>query len=268
MAIRWCLTIGVIFAFSLGGSGAWGAESLRYAGATTLQQYYLPDAAIAFEAHTGSLILLQGGNTDPGLSALAAGKIDLAGAGRFLTAGEKAAGLVETLIGWDALSVVVHASNPVENLSRTQLKGLFSGQINNWRELGGADLPVQVISSPLGSGMRAAVTELLLGSSPMTRRELVAARVADCDDQVARYHGGVCLVSHSMVQVREVKVVEVEGVLPTRENVASQRYPLLKPLQLVTRGKPRGLTAQFIEFSLGDEGQELLARHFFRLKPL
>lgn len=268
MATRWCLTVGAIFAFSLGGTGAWAAEALRYAGATTLQQYYLPDAAIAFEAHTGGLLRVQGGNTDPGLRALAAGKIDLAGAGRFLTPAEKAAGLVETLIGWDALSVVVHASNPLETLSRSQLKGLFSGQINNWRELGGADLPVQVISSPLGSGMRAAVTELVLASSPMTRRELIAARVADCDDQVARYAGGVCLLSHSMVQAREVKVVEVEGVLPTRENVANRHYPLVKPLLLVTRGKPRGLSAQFVEFSLSDEGQELLARHFFRLKPL
>lgn len=268
MATRWCLTIGAIFAFFLGGATAWGAESLRYAGATTLQQYYLPDAAIAFEAHTGGLILAQGGNTDPGLKALAAGKIDLAGAGRFLSSAEKAAGLVETLIGWDALSVVVHAGNPVESLSHDQLKGLFSGQIQNWRDVGGADLPVQVISSPLGSGMRAAATELVLGPLPMTRRELITARVADCDDQVARYPGGICLLSNSMVQAREVKLVEVEGVLPTRENVANQHYPLVRPLLLVTRGKPRGLTAQFIEFSLSDEGQELLARHFFRLKPL
>lgn len=268
MLTRWCLTLGAIFAISLGGSAAWAAEALRYAGATTLQQFYLPDAAIAFEARTGGVIHAQGGNTDPGLKALAAGKIDLAGAGRFLTPAEKAAGLVEHLIGWDALAVVVHAGNPLENLSRSQLKALFSGRIDNWRQLGGADLPVQVITSPLGSGMRAAVTELVLGQLPMTRRELVSARVVDSDDQVARYAGGICLLSHSMAQAREVKVVAVEGVLPTRENVAHQHYPLLKPLQLVTLGKPRGLTAQFIDFSLSDEGQELLARHFFPLKPL
>lgn len=268
MAIRWCFTIGAIFAFSLGSGGALAAESLRYAGATTLQQFYLPDVAIAFEAHSGGLIIVQGGNTDPGLNALVAGQIDLAGAGRSLTPAEKASGLVETLIGWDALSVVVHASNPLENLSPGQLKGLFSGQIHNWRELGGADLPVQVISSPLGSGMRAAVHELLLGQLPMTRRELISARVVDSDDQVARYPGGLCLLSHSMVQAREVKVVEVDGVLPTWENVASQRYLLVKPLHLVTRGKPRGLAAQFIEFTLSDEGQELLSRNFFRLQPL
>lgn len=268
MMTRWCLTFGAIFAFCLGGSGAWAAEPLRYAGATTLQQFYLPDAALAFEARTGGVIHVQGGNTDPGLRALAAGRIDLAGAGRFLTPAEKAAGLVEHQIGWDALAVVLHAGNPLENLSRSQLKALLSGQIANWRELGGADLPVQVISSPLGSGMRAAVTELVLGTLPMARRELVSARVVDSDDQVARHVGGICLLSHSMVQSREVKVVAVEGVLPTRENVANKRYALVKPLQLVTRGKPQGLAAQFIEFSLSDQGQELLARHFFPLKPL
>lgn len=267
MLLRWGLTIGAIFAFSLGVGVASAAESIRYAGATTLQQFYLPDAAIAFEAQSGGQILVQGGNTDPGLSALAAGKIDLAGAGRFLTPAEKAAGLVEHLIGWDPLAVVVHAGNPVDHLSREQLKGLFSGQIGNWRELGGADLPVQVISSPLGSGMRAAVSELVLGALPVTRRELITARVADSDDQVARYPGGICLLSHSMAQARDIKLVAVEGVLPTRENVANRSYPLVKPLLLVTRGQPRGLTARFIDFSLGAEGQELLARHFFRLKP-
>lgn len=267
MLTRCWLTIGAIFAFSLGVGAASAADTIRYAGATTLQQFYLPDAAIAFEAQTGGLITAQGGNTDPGLSALAAGNIDLAGAGRFLTRAEKAAGLVETLIGWDALAVVVHAGNSVENLSRDQLQGLFSGRISNWQQLGGKDLPVQVISSPLGSGMRAAVTELVLGSLPMTRRELISARVADGDDQVARYPGGICLLSHSMVEAREVKVVAVEGVLPTQENVANRTYPLVKPLQLVTRGLPRGLTARFVEFSLAAEGQELLSRHFFRLKP-
>lgn len=268
MLISWRRLIGVIFAFFLGAGGAVAAEPLRYAGATTLQQYFLSEAAIAFEARTGGQLIVQGGNTDPGLSALAAGKIDLAGAGRFLTPTEKAAGLVETLIGWDALVVVVHAGNPVESLSRPQLQALFSGEILNWRQLGGPDLPVQIVSSPLGSGMRAAAMELVLNPRPMTRRELVSARVADGDDQVARYPGGICLLSHSMVEAREVKVVAVEGVLPTRENVASQIYSLRKPLQLVTLGQPRGLTAEFIDFALSAEGQELLARHFFRLKQL
>jgi phosphate transport system substrate-binding protein len=264
---RQCL-LGVIFAFSLGAGGALAAEPLRYAGATTLQQYFLPEAAIAFEARGGRPIIVQGGNTDPGLSALAAGKIDLAGAGRYLSSAEKAAGLVETLIGWDALVVVVHAGNPVDTLSRPQLQALFSGEILNWQQLGGADQPVQVVSSPLGSGMRAAALELVLDPLPMTRRELIVARVADGDDQVARYPGGICLLSHSMVQAQGLKVVAVDGVAPSREQVAARRYPLRKPLLLVTRGKPRGAAAEFVEFALSAEGQQLLARHFFPLRPL
>lgn len=259
--------LGAIFAFLACVPVAGAEEVLRYAGSTTLQQYYLPEAAIAFEARTGGRLLVQGGNTDPGLVALAAGKIDLAGAARFLTAGEKAAGLVETLIAWDPLAVVVQAANPVENLSRNQLQALFSGEIHNWQQLGGPNLPVQVVSSPLGSGTRVAVDELVLRGKPSTRRELVAARVVDCDDQVARYAGGITLVSHSMVEAREVKVLTVDGVLPTQDDVATQRYALVKPLLLVTRGKPRGSAEKFIEFSLSAEGQELLSRHFFRLQP-
>src|SRR5512135_2028410 len=78
-------------------------ELLRYAGATTLQHSFMPEAARIFQGDTGVRIQIEGGNTNPGIKALLAGEVDMAGAGRHLTAEEKKQGLIEHFLGWDTL---------------------------------------------------------------------------------------------------------------------------------------------------------------------
>lgn len=241
------------------------AGDLRYAGATTLAEHFMPEAARLFAEQAGVRISVLGGNTGPGLEALREGSVDIAGAGRFLSEAEKEAGLVETLVGWDALVVLVHASNPVTGLSREQLRGLFSGRLARWVEVGGRDEPVVVVSAPPGSGMRAAVAGEILRGEPFSRREVVSPLVADADRQVALLPVAIAAVSKSMVDVPGVKAVEVDGVSPTPRSVATRRYPLVKPLLLVTKGPPRGDAARFIDFVLGPAGQEVMAREFFPL---
>ena len=108
-----------------------GSEILRYAGATTLQRDFMLDASRQFGMAHGVRFELEGGNSGAGLKALRAGGIDLAGSGRFLTGKEKAAGLVEYLIGWDPLVVVVHATNPIENVSSEDLRRMLLGSVHN-----------------------------------------------------------------------------------------------------------------------------------------
>lgn len=238
---------------------------LRYAGATTLARYFMPEAARLFAAQTGIHVSVLGGNTGPGLEALRSGNVDLAGSGRFLSDAEKETGLVETLVGWDVMTVVVHESNPVASLSQEQLRGLFSGRIVNWQEVGGREETVVVVSSPRGSGMRAAVAEEILKGLPFSPREVVAPVVADTDRQVALLPVAIAAVSKCMVDAPGVKTVEVDGITPTLRAVATRRYPLVKPLLLVTVGPPRGDVVRFIDFVLGAAGQELMAREFYPL---
>lgn len=240
-------------------------EMLKYAGATTLQRDFMPEAAQLFLIETGIPFQISGGNTDPGLRALQTGLVNLAGSGRFLRPEEKAAGLVETLIGWDAIVILVHQTNPVGNLTREQLRGIFSGHLTNWRQVGGADQPILVITSPQGSGMRQSVQDDL-GLTAYTPKAITAALVADGDRQVAALPAAIAAISRSMVDVAEVKAIQVDGIAPSQETVAAQSYPLIKPLLLVTRGKPAGPVARFLHLALGDRGQEILARKFYRLR--
>ncbi len=245
-----------------------GPEHLRYAGATTLQRDFMPKAAWAFEARTGVTFGILGGNTDPGLQSLLAGKVDIAGAGRFLTDREKVAGLVETLVGWDPLAVVVHQSNPVENLGLKALQGIFSGRLASWKEVGGFDQPILVVTSPEGSGMRATVQEEILQGEAFSPHHLTSVLVEGVDLQVAHFPIAVCAVSRSMVDAPGIKILRINGLELNEENVRNGSYPLLKPLLLVTRGEPRGAADDFIRFALSSEGQAIMARKFFRAETL
>lgn len=246
-------------------ASAIGAETIRYAGATTLQRDFMPEAAQRFGAANNIRFEIEGGNTSAGLNALSAGVIDLAGSGRFLTPKEKAAGLVEHLIGWDPLVVVVHATNSIENVSTEDLRRMLSGSVRNWNQVGGRDLPILQVAAPQGSGVHTAVEQLLLDDRHISPGAIISLVVADADRNVALLPAAFTVSSLSMVDVDKVKVIKVDGVLPNHTTVAAGHYPLIKPLLLVTRGKPKGPLALFVNFAKSTEGQALVAVKFFPL---
>lgn len=243
--------------------GVQGADILRYAGATTLQRDFMLDAAHRFGAANNVKFAIEGGNSDAGIKALSAGAADLAGSGRFLTKQEKAAGLVEHRLGWDPLVVVVHATNPVENVSREDLRRMLLGAVCNWNQVGGRDLPILQVAAPQGSGVHDAIEKLLLDDAQLSPQAIVSLVVADADRNVAILPAAFTVTSMSMVDVDKVKVIKIDGVLPNRHNVAAGAYPLIKPLLLVTRGKPAGKLALFINFAKSAEGQAIIAKKFY-----
>jgi len=266
MSERCRLLLVITLSFLLIPALAFAEEVLRYAGATTLQRSFMPEAARTFQADTGVRIQIEGGNTNPGIRALLAGEIDMAGAGRHLTAEEKKQGLVEHFLGWDVLAIVAQRTLPVENLTLEQLRGIFSGEIRNWKEVGGKDEPIVVVTSPKGSGMRSAVQDLILQDKTFTANEVVSGVVGQADQQVAMFPAAITAVSLSMVDNTRVKTLSVNGVDPTAANVAAGRYPLAKPLVLVTRGQPKGQLQRFIELATGPRGEAIIAKQFVHVK--
>jgi len=242
--------------------GAWAEGVLRYAGATTLQRFFMPEVGRIFTSDTAIKVNIEGGNTGPGIKALLKGDVDMAGAGRLLTDAEKQQGLVEHFLGWDVLAVIVHEDNPLEDLSREQLQGIFSGELTHWQQVGGADKPIVVVTSPKGSGMRNAVKNLILHEKDYLNREVVSAIVAASDQQVGFFPVGITVVSLSMLDADHVKTVKVDGVAATADNVAAGKYSLTKVLTLVTNGEPQGTLARFIDLVKSPKGKGALQRSF------
>lgn len=258
--LRSFVILTIIVLTSIGGACA--EDMLRYAGATTLQRFFMPKIGRQFTSDTAIKVNIEGGNTGPGIKALLNGEIDMAGAGRLLTEAEKDQGLVEHFLGWDVLAIVVNEQNPLEDLSLDQLQGIFSGAITNWLEVGGNDGPIIVVTCPKGSGMRSAVKKLILKEQDYLPREIVSAIVAESDQQVSMFPIGITALSRSMLDADGVKPITVNGVEPTAANIAEGLYPLAKPLTLVTKGVPQGDLARFIDLAKSQQGKTILQKSF------
>jgi phosphate transport system substrate-binding protein len=132
---------------------------ITYSGSSTIGTGVLKEggAVAAFEKKSGKKFKsVEIPGSGKGIQALIEGKVELGGASRPLKAEEKKAGLSATTIGYDAIAVFVHKSNPVKNLTKDQLKGIFTGKITNWKEVGGKNAPI-VPNTEIIAGKRATI---------------------------------------------------------------------------------------------------------------
>jgi phosphate transport system substrate-binding protein len=259
------------------GLGAEGDDSLSYSGASTISISILYEGAIkGFKQKTGfdfdSVDTLSG--TGKGLAKLLEGKVTLCGSGRQLTGREKEAGLVGHVIAYDALALWVSRDNPVRNLSRDQAKGIFTGRILNWKQVGGPDRAIVLILEPAGEG-RASMEILqatLLDNLPVIEPTRVIASHRDQIMEVSRNPDAICVASQGLQSsfgeaiASRVRFLPIDGVAPDRKSIAAHTYPLYRPLLLATRGAPSGKVKAFIDFMLSPEGQGVVARNFVRVR--
>ncbi len=236
--------------------------TLRFIGPDPLQRLFMPKMGELFFEQTEIHVDVVKGSAQQGLQAVLSGEADLTGLDRPLTDVEKAQGLVAHTLGWDALAVVVHRDNPLAGLEMETLRGIMSGRITRWQDCGGADLPVVVVACPRGSRVRGLVRELVLAEEPLLRRAVVSAIVDQADNHVAMFPGGIALLGATMVDNPKVKVLLIEGAAPVVTALASERYPLTKPLSLVTRGEPRNELAVLVDLARGSVGKSIFAEHF------
>lgn len=270
MGLRICLLFaifGTIFTLP-----ALAAGELRYSGSSTIGTGVLEAGATReFTVQTGiRFTAVEQPGSGKGIQELIEGKVPLAGASRPLKPEEKKKKLIGTIIGYDAIAVFVHQSNPVRSLTKKQLKGIFTGQIKNWKEVGGPDAPITPNTEIL-TGKRATVEmfqEMVLdgGAYGQGLKELDLPRDQLVD--LAANPNGICSVSLGLLtavphEIRSVvRAVDVGGVEPTEKNVRSGAYLISRPLLLVTKGLPKGEVKEFLRFILSAEGQAIVAKKF------
>jgi len=240
-------------------------RELRVRGSDTMLILNRRLAEAVMRATPRVTVRVVGGGTAAGVEALAAGEADVAAVSRPLLADEVAviyerfAALgVRHLVAQDALSVFVSSANPVRALTLDQLRGLFSGSITSWAEVGGDEVEVvAIVRSPTSGTHRFFRDHVLKGAPyaagartlPVTTDILEAVR----SDPRAIGYGGVAY------RLPGVEVCAIDGVLPTVEAVRDGRYPLARYLSFYTVEPPVGLAKRFIDFCLGPEGQAVVA---------
>jgi phosphate binding protein len=181
--------------------------------------------------------------------------------------------LQEFAIGFDAISVVVNPKNPVPQLTLDQLADLFTGKLTNWKEVGGPDLPVKLVSRPTYSGTRTWFDEKVLrkGNAKGPEQLAASATVLETNEQiiplVGREVGAVSFVGlgslTSAIRAVPLSAAGKPAVEPELIHVRDGTYPLFRPLYLYTRGAPSGLGGELLRFVLSAQGQQLVAQHGF-----
>ncbi len=228
---------------------------LLYVGSSTVG-LFVREASLAWPG--GHFTLDTGPESDGGERAILESATDLAGVAREPRPETLAAGVEATLIGRDAIAVIVPLSLSVTGLSLEQLRGIFTGRITNWKELGGPSLPVRPLIVGPDSATRRVFREAVLGGEDYAGCE-VATPDADLVQRVAVTPGAVGQISFSFLSgSTAVRALPVEGATPS---VTNFDYPITRPLYLLWRAGDPAVQA-FVHWALGPQGQRVVMRYF------
>ena len=226
------------------------------AGSTSVQPFAEVLAEEYMTLHPDVTIDIQGGGSAAGIMAAQSGIADIGMSSRELKGEEKSLWYVE--IARDGLAVIVHPSNPIQNLTLDQISDIYAATVSNWSQLGGSSSQIHVITREDGSGTRGAFESLVMGEAQITPRAIVQDSNGAVLQLVADDPNAIGFISLGLVN-ETVKALELGGVAATRENVINGSYGLSRPFLFIARGQPTGQTKQFIDFTLSAEGQKLLA---------
>lgn len=173
---------------------------------------------------------------------------------------EEASELQEVVIAYDGIVVVTHPSNKVKNLTMEQVKQIFTGEITNWKELGGEDLEIVVVSREDGSGSRDAFQEIVgYSSGELIRNAIVASGNGNIKTTVSTNKHAIGFISFEYID-ESISPLNINGVEATAENVLAQKYRLSRPFLFVYKEGNLSESGQhFIDFILTKEGQEIVS---------
>ncbi|RKX58414.1 MAG: phosphate ABC transporter substrate-binding protein [Thermodesulfobacteriota bacterium] len=243
-------------------------KKLVIQGSTTVLPIAQKCAEVFMKKHPEADISVRGGGSGVGIAALIDGICDIADASRPIKdkelkkALEKGIDPVAHVIAMDGIAVIVHPSNPVNEITLTQLKDIYTGKISNWSKLGGKNQKIVVISRDVASGTFECFNKLVLKKERVRPDALLQASNAAVFSVVKRTKGAIGYVGLGYLN-SEVKALKVDGVLPSQYTVLKGTYPISRPLFMYTDGKPKGLVKDFIDFVLSKEGQKIVKEEGF-----
>jgi phosphate transport system substrate-binding protein len=244
------------------------AESIVIKGSTTV----LPIAQAALEAymkaHPGVNVSLSGGGSGDGIKAMIDKSTDIATSSREIKAKEvelaksKGVNPVAHTVAIDALTPIVHPKNRINGLTIDQLSQIYQGKIKNWKEVGGDDLQIVVVSRDSSSGTFESWGHLVLNNARVTPKAQLQASSGAVVQAVSKNRYAISYVGIGYLN-KSVKPLTVNGVQASAKTALAGEYPIARPLYLYTNGHPAGEVARFIKFVLSPAGQKIVARAGF-----
>jgi phosphate transport system substrate-binding protein len=209
-----------------------------------------------------------GGGSGVGFAALIDGEVPIAMASREIKESEiqkaqqNGINPVEHTVGWDGIAVVVNPDNPVSQLTYEQLQGIYDGNISNWKDVGGEDRAIAVITRDSSSGTYEYFKEEILVDREYRPDALAQPATGGIVQEVSRNKGAIGYIGFAYLD-DSTQAVALDGgegfVEATEENILSGKYPLSRPLYYYTNGEPQGAVKEFVDFVLSPTGQAIVS---------
>ena len=220
-----------------------------------------------FEAlHPDVRVDIQTGGSSRGISDSRSGVADIGMVSRPLKPDES--DLKSFVIAYDGVCVILHKDNTVSELSDEQVASIYTGKITNWKGVGGKDAPITVINKAEGRS----TLELFCQHYSLKNRDIKPHVIIGDNEQgiktVAGNPDSICYVSIGTAEFSarmgvSIKLLPIKGVEPTMDNVKHHKFPLSRPLNLVTKTDPEGVAKAFIEFATSKDVNRLIKEQFF-----
>ncbi len=263
-----------------GGTDVSGAGSssraIQNKGSDTIVNLALAWAEAYQKVDPSVSIAVTGGGSGTGIAALVNNTVDIANASRKIKDDEIAAAQkngvdpIEFVVAVDALAVIVNPSNPVSELTIAQLSDIFTGRITNWRDVGGRDAPIILVSRESNSGTHVYFLETVVRRGDSSNKDIFAAQTlmmpssVGITSEVSRNPNAIGYDGLGYITKHEKMIAIAEDgdspyVLPSVETGADGSYPLARNLYMYTAGEPKGVVAEYLDWIRGPAGQQIVA---------
>lgn len=265
LALSLVLALGITALTGCGNGGETG-DKVVVAGSTSVQPLSEELAAAYMEANGDMTVEIQGGGSGQAAVSLADGIADIGALSREVKDEEKSTITKEYIIAKDGVAVIVNTDVTVTDLTMDQIKNIFTGKITNWKQLGGKDQAITVVSREAGSGTRGAFTELTgvmekdsegKEVDSTSKKAIVQPSTGAVLQAVGSTPGAVGYISMEALN-DSVSALKVEGVAISKETVLDGTYAIARPFIYGVTGEVSEAAQAFIDFVMSDEGQALI----------
>ncbi len=238
-------------------SNAKPPKYIRLAGSTAFQPFAEKLAEIYMEKHPEIIVDVQGGGSAVGIMAVNQGIVDI-GMVDMVSLPKETLSLESVTVARDGIAVIVHNSNKINNLTSQQLKNIFSGEIKNWKEIGGITGSIRVISREEGSGTRKSFDQLVLAGKRLTSEAMFQDSNGTIREAIKRDPNAIGYISIGFLNP-EIKALSIDGFAANNENVKAGKYKIARPIYFILKPDPSLNTRDFVNFILSDASQQILA---------
>src|SRR5437588_12629033 len=243
------------------------ADRLVIKGSDTLGAKLVPQLAEQFKAeHPGTTFDIAAEGSTTGIAAIIDGTAEIGMSSRRAKSSEvgaaaaKGRNMKPIIVAYDGIAVIVNSGNPVKTLTKKQVEQIFTGEVSDWSAIGGSGGSISIYTRNTSSGTYSEFKELAMkkrdyagSSQKMAGNEQIAA-------EVGKNPNGVGYVGMGYTKASGVKVVSIDGVVPSVKSVQDHSYAYWRPTFYYTNGEPSGLAKQFLDYTIGGAGQKVVAQ--------